>query len=67
MKEYGLPKSTILTIAKEKDKIVGVSINADPMTGNRLGKATYMDVEDALFKWFIELMLAPETFPSVDR
>lgn len=53
VKKYGLSKSTISTIAKDKEKILGATVNANP-TRKRLRKVTYADVEDALLKWFAD-------------
>ncbi|XP_040073753.1 tigger transposable element-derived protein 6-like [Ixodes scapularis] len=54
-KKYGLSKSTISTIAKEKEKIMAaMSMNGDCSARKRLRHAAYKDVEDALFKWFLD-------------
>ncbi|XP_064461997.1 tigger transposable element-derived protein 6-like [Ornithodoros turicata] len=53
-RKYGLSRSTISTIAKDKEKFLHATINADPTTRKRIRKATYADVEDALLKWFVD-------------
>ncbi|KAH6947021.1 hypothetical protein HPB50_016723 [Hyalomma asiaticum] len=52
VKKYGVSKSTISTILKNKDKII--SADANSTDRKRLRRATYADVEEALLKWFID-------------
>ncbi|KAM7306471.1 hypothetical protein ISCGN_010174 [Ixodes scapularis] len=52
-KKYGLSKSTISTIAKEKEIMAAMSMNGDSSARKRLRHAAYKDVEDALFKLFL--------------
>ncbi|KAH8021960.1 hypothetical protein HPB51_019604 [Rhipicephalus microplus] len=51
VKKYGVNKSTILTILKNKEKIS--SADAHTAERKRLQRATYTDVEDALLKWLV--------------
>ncbi|KAM7311571.1 tigger transposable element-derived protein 6-like [Ixodes scapularis] len=54
-KKYGLSKSTISTIAKDKEKIMAaMSMNGDRSARKRLRHAAYKGVEDSLFKWFLD-------------
>ncbi|KAM7311228.1 tigger transposable element-derived protein 6-like [Ixodes scapularis] len=54
-KKYGLSKSIISTIAKDKEKIMAaMSMNGDCSARKRLRHAAYKGVEDALFKWFLD-------------
>lgn len=52
VKKYGVSKSTISTILKNKDKII--SADANSTDRKRLRRATYADVEEALLKWFVD-------------
>ncbi|KAH6923741.1 hypothetical protein HPB50_005812 [Hyalomma asiaticum] len=52
VKKYGVSKSTISTILKNKDKII--SADANSTDRKHLRRATYADVEEALLKWFID-------------
>ncbi|KAH6948811.1 hypothetical protein HPB50_026545 [Hyalomma asiaticum] len=52
VKKYGVSKSTISTILKNKDKII--SANANSTDRKRLRRATYADVEEVLLKWFVD-------------
>lgn len=54
-KKYDLSKSTISTILKDEKKLHAVTnISSDENKWERLCEATYKDVEDALFKWFLD-------------
>ncbi|KAG0424341.1 hypothetical protein HPB47_028444 [Ixodes persulcatus] len=54
-KKYGLSKCNISTIAKDKETIMAaMSMNGDCSARKRLRHAPYKDVEDALFKWFLD-------------
>ncbi|KAH6948713.1 hypothetical protein HPB50_025927 [Hyalomma asiaticum] len=52
VKTYGVSKSTISTIIKSKDKII--STDANSTDRKRLRRATYVDMEEVLLKWFVD-------------
>ncbi|KAH6946097.1 hypothetical protein HPB50_011624 [Hyalomma asiaticum] len=52
VKKYGVSKSTISTILKNKDKII--SADANSTDRKRLRRATYADVEEVLLKCFVD-------------
>lgn len=57
--KYGIPQTTLSTIIKNAEKINGV---LDEDTGSsdwkKIQKAMYFEVEEALFKWFINATVA---------
>ncbi|XP_049275472.1 tigger transposable element-derived protein 4-like [Rhipicephalus sanguineus] len=52
VKKYGVSKSTISTILKNKDKII--SADANSTDRKCLRRAIYSDMEEALLKWFVD-------------
>lgn len=53
--KYGLSKSTISAIVKDEKKIMAsADMNGDENHRKRLREATYKEVEDALYKWFLD-------------
>lgn len=55
--KYGIPLSTLSTIIKNAEKINGVLDEDAGRSTNRkkIQKAMYYDVEESLFKWFIDV------------
>ena len=54
--KFNLPISTIQTILKNKEKILNPDINVET---KHLKQAKYLDIEEALDKWFAEVKSKP--------